>query len=112
MTTALDINAAAVLARMATSPTRKWTNRDLARALGVSTTTTKTIFAHLTAIAAVDVAVIEGERRYTLPADEHAPVAAAGDLVPPFKPDMWKPPMRDYGSKLAAHATLAMLSRR
>lgn len=37
---------------------------------------------------------------------------AASDVVPPFKPDNWKPPMRDYGSKLAAHATLAMLSRR
>lgn len=34
------------------------------------------------------------------------------EVVPPFKTNVWTPPLQNYGSKIAAAASLAMLSRR
>lgn len=44
---------------------------------------------------------------------ERAPVAPyVGEITPPFRTTCWTPPLQGYDSKLAVHATLAMLSRR
>jgi hypothetical protein len=40
------------------------------------------------------------------------PVRPTGDIVLPFKTNVWTPPLQGYATKLAAHAMLAMLSRR
>ena len=112
MTTAIELTSTAVLDRMqASAASRKWTNRELAKELGVSTTTSQLALNRLVQIAAVEFVVIGQERRFSLASDAVAPVVDSG-IVPGFRPDMWKPEMRGYASRLAAHASLAMLSRR
>jgi hypothetical protein len=49
---------------------------------------------------------------YTLPPEERTAASASGEIVQPFRNNIWKAPLKGYEASLRAAADLAMATRR